>query len=162
VPQRSDYDALWPVTARQVVEMGVERGASYLAPFAGRADVDDALAAVDATTLAPHPFRALSEGQKQRVLLARVVASRAELALLDEPTAAMDAVAEREAFALLDVVRRRYGTTFVVVSHFLGVARELADHVLFLDRDASSAIVGSSAEVFAHPAFRARYEGAHA
>jgi zinc transport system ATP-binding protein len=162
VPQRSDYDRLWPVTARQVVEMGTERGRSVFGRFTARAIVDEALEAVDADPLAHLPFRALSEGQKQRVLLARVVASRADVAFLDEPTAAMDSVAEREAFALLDVVRERFGTTVVVVSHYLGAAKDLADHVLFVDRETGAAVVGTSAEVLAHPTFLARYDGLHA
>lgn len=165
VPQRTGYDDLWPVTARDVVAMGIERGRSFFVP-GPRPGVADALAAVGATELGERPFRSLSEGQKQRVLLARVVASHADVVFLDEPTAAMDPVAEQEALVLLDDVRRRFGTTIVVVSHFLGVAREHADRVLFMDRPAQAVVLGAPDDVFAHPVFQARYgllaEEAHA
>ncbi|MES2638136.1 MAG: metal ABC transporter ATP-binding protein [Myxococcota bacterium] len=165
VPQRTGYDDLWPVTAGDVVAMGLERGGSFFRP-GPRLGVADALAAVGATELGGRPFRALSEGQKQRVLLARVVASRADVVFLDEPTAAMDSVAEEEALTLLDDVRKRFGTTIVVVSHFLGVAREHADRVLFVDRPAQAVVVGTPDDVFTHPIFQSRYgrlaEPAHA
>jgi zinc transport system ATP-binding protein len=103
------------------------------------------------------PFRKLSEGQKQRVLFARLSASESELALLDEPTSAMDVVAEREAFELLDALRKRRGTAIVVVSHYLGLARDFADRVLMLDRDTPAVVCGTPEEVFSHAAFRERY-----
>ncbi len=162
VRQRSGFDELWPVTASQVVAMGMERGASFLRPLTDRKRVAAALEAVDATDLGGRAFRSLSEGQKQRVLLARVVASGADVAFLDEPTAAMDDVAEREAFELLNDVRKRYHTTIVVVSHYLGVAREMSDHVLFVDREMQHILVGNAEEVFGNPVFQARYEGIHA
>jgi len=160
VPQRSAFDALYSVTARDVVGMGAERHGSF---FRLRApDTRDALAAVDAGALADRPFRSLSEGQKQRVLLARLVASGAGLAFLDEPTAAMDIVAEQEALTLLDGIRHRFGTAVVVVSHSLAVFRRHADHVLFVDRAAPVVMHGTPGELEAHPVFRARYGMHHA
>ena len=103
------------------------------------------------------PFRRLSEGQKQRVLFARLAAARAELALLDEPTSAMDVVAECEAFKLLDGMRKKQRTTIVVVSHYLGVAREYADRVILMDRDTPAVVIGTADEVFSHELFRERY-----
>jgi zinc transport system ATP-binding protein len=160
LPQRSALDELYPLLAREVVSMGAERGWSFLAGrgAAGRADAAErALVEVDATSLAERPFRSLSEGQKQRVLLARLLAGKAEVAVLDEPTSAMDKVAEREAFELIAKLRAKHGLAIVVVTHYLTLVREFADHVLLLDGESEHAIVGSPAEVFAHPAFRRRY-----
>lgn len=155
VPQRSVYDDLFPLLARDVVRMGVDRGRSFFVPklFEPR-EVADALAAVSATDLADRPFRQLSEGQKQRVLLARLAASKPDLALLDEPTAAMDVVAEREAFVHLDRLRRDRGIAIVVVSHYIGMAREYADHAIFLERETETVVVGTPDEVLANHAFR--------
>lgn len=158
VAQRIQFDDLYPLEARTVVALGCLRGGSFLAPGAGaREAVHGALEAVDAVDLAHHNFRTLSEGQKQRILLARMVASRPDVAFLDEPTAAMDAVAEREAMALIDRLRDQYGMAVVVVSHYLDVAHNHADRVLFLDPDAQAVVTGTPREVFAHPAFQDRY-----
>ena len=99
----------------------------------------------------------LSEGQKQKVLLARALASTPDLAFFDEPTAAMDVVAETEVLGTLARIRDEQGIGLVVVSHFLEVAARYADRVLFLDADAPVVLAGSPTEVFSHESFRARY-----
>lgn len=159
VAQRRVFDELYPVTVEQVVAMGALRGARGALPGTGpgRAAVDEALAAVSAGELRGRTFRSLSEGQKQRVLLARMVASRARIALLDEPTAAMDSVAEGAALELLGRLRRRYDMALMVVSHHLPVALGQADRVLFLDPDHGAVVQGTPAEVCEHPAFLRRY-----
>ena len=104
LPQRSGLDDLYPLLAREVVSIGAQRGWSFLGALGSRGHeekVERALAEVDASELSEKPFRSLSEGQKQRVLFARLVAGDAEIAILDEPTSAMDKVAEREAFELI-------------------------------------------------------------
>lgn len=159
VPQRTGFDDLYPILARHVVAMGIDRGWSFLRPSLLREspEVGRALGAVGAGDLADRTFRSLSEGQKQRVLLARLVVSGARLVLLDEPTAAMDVVAEAESLRMLDELRRRYGMATIVVSHYLGVARDFADRVILLDRDEQEVVVGTPREVFEHSAFRSRY-----
>jgi len=162
VPQRLAFDDLYPVTVADVVAMGTlgpwTRGA--MGGRAMREATATALEELGAADLAARTFRSLSEGQKQRVLLARVLASGARLVFLDEPTAAMDAVAEAESMALLAHLQERHGMALVVVSHHLAVAFEAASRVLFLDADAAAPVLGTPAEVLRHPAFAARY-GAH-
>ncbi len=166
VPQRTGFDELWPLTASQVVEMGTERGWSFARPGRVRAAVRESLALVGADELEHRTFRSLSEGQKQRVLLARLAAAKPDIAFLDEPTAAMDAVAEREALETLDRIRQHIGVCIVVVSHDLSVARDFASRALFIDRATPAVVVGTVQDVFASPAFHARYgtrsEAAHA
>ncbi len=154
VAQQRAFDPLYPVTVREVVAMGTMRGWGFLGR---RKAIGEAMEAVKVTDLADAPFRSLSEGQKQRVLLARMITSGARLALLDEPTAAMDAVAEREAMELLVSLQERYSMSLVVVSHHLPVALGCANRVLFLDRDGDSVVCGTPGEVSADPRFRARY-----
>jgi zinc transport system ATP-binding protein len=162
VAQRSTFDDLYPVRVGQVVAMGRQRGAGpwRSAGSASGGHVDAALSAVDALELKHRSFRSLSEGQKQRVLLARTAASGADLAFLDEPTASMDAVAEAEAMALLNRLRLDFGMAVVVVSHHLSVARQLAERALYVDDDNHRVLVGEAGEVFADPAFRSRYGSA--
>ena len=103
VPQRAQLDPLFPLLARDVVALGLVRGSGFGWPrLREPAIVGQAIAAVGAEAFADRPYRALSEGQKQRVLLGRLYAGQPELALLDEPTSAMDAIAEREALELID------------------------------------------------------------
>lgn len=157
VPQRSAFDEIYPMTGRQVVALGLERGWSFLRPHTAgqRAEISRAIEKVGAEAFADRPFRALSEGQKQRILLARLVTAQAQVAFLDEPTAAMDAVAEEEALIQVDRIRKEQDTAIVIVSHNLHVARHHADHVVYLDPLQVAA--GTADEIFALPAFRKRY-----
>ena len=160
LPQRSGVDELYPVLARDVVRLGVERRWSFLSPFGREPEsVARAIEDMGIADIANRPFRQLSEGQKQRVLFARLAASDAEIALLDEPTSAMDLVAEREAFELLERLRQKHGMTIVVISHYLGLAREFADHAVLLNRDAQQVVSGTPDAVFGHEVFRASYGG---
>ena len=159
LPQRAAMDELYPLLAREVVRLGVLRDWSFLRPDFGKEppEVERSLAEMGVSDLASRPFRQLSEGQKQRVLFARVAASDAELAILDEPTSAMDLVAEREAFGLLDQLRKNHRMAVVIVSHYLGLVRDVADRALLLDRDTPAVVLGTPKEVFSHSAFVARY-----
>lgn len=156
--QRQTFDPHYPLRVSDVVAMGTDRGSCWFSrPRARAALVEAALERVAATELAALPFRELSEGQKQRVLLARVAAAQPDLAVLDEPTSAMDLVAEQEAWQLLERLRREAGLALIVVSHYVGLAGEYADQLVFLDRESSAAVVGTPRQVFAHPLFRQRY-----
>lgn len=159
LPQKNTLDELHPLLVREVVALAAERDWSFFG-FRRKASIQhvrQALSEMGVLELAERPFRQLSEGQKQRVLFARVAASNADLAILDEPTSAMDVIAEREAFGLLDNLRKRQNLAIVVVSHYLGLARSVADRALLLDRDAPAVIVGSCDDVFSHQVFRDRY-----
>ena len=158
VRQRLAFDDMYPVTVHEVVEMGAIRHLYSFLPWGQDTKaVDAALQEVGAGHLARREFRTLSEGQKQRVLLARMIVSHPDLALLDEPTAAMDSVAEHEAMSLLDEIRRRHQMAMIVVTHHLPVAWKWAERVLFVDSESQTVVIGTPAEVFAHEGFVARY-----
>jgi zinc transport system ATP-binding protein len=160
VPQTAAIDSMLPLRAHEIVLWGRLSRWDFLRPFATREDraaAERALASAGATAFAHRPYRELSEGQKQRVLLARVLATEAELVLLDEPTAAMDAVAERETMERLSQLARGHRIGVVVVSHQLRVASEYADTVLFMDREGPTVLVGDARTVFCHDAFIRQY-----
>ncbi|NCO16043.1 MAG: ATP-binding cassette domain-containing protein [Alphaproteobacteria bacterium] len=88
-----------------------------------------ALAGLEA--LAGEPARALSGGEAQRLALARALAARPRLLLLDEPTASLDPAATAAIEALIGRVAAQ-GTTVLLVTHDAGQVRRLADRALFL------------------------------
>jgi iron complex transport system ATP-binding protein len=123
----------FPFSVTDVVRMG-------RAPWGrtGRAEEDDAVIAdalrvTDVARLATRPFPTLSGGERARVALARVLAQRTQLLLLDEPTASLD-VHHQE--LVLDVARRRAaaGDGVVAVLHDLGLAAAHADRVVVLSK----------------------------
>jgi len=92
----------------------------------------------------------LSGGQQQRVAIARALAMQPKLMLFDEPTSALDPELVGE---VLDVMRKlafELGMTMVVVTHEIGFAREVADHVVMMD-DGQVVEEGAPAEFFAAP-----------
>jgi zinc transport system ATP-binding protein len=158
VPQVNALDRILPVRARDVVSWGLQSGWSFLAPHKGmRAACDRALAQAGVPELGERFFPTLSEGQKQRVLMARMLAARPQIGFLDEPTAAMDAVAEEQAIAQLTGLAREQGLAIVVITHVLGLASRFADEMVFLDRDDGVVASGPPPEVLAHPSFRRQF-----
>ncbi|MDX2524137.1 heme ABC transporter ATP-binding protein [Streptomyces europaeiscabiei] len=137
----------FPFTVEEVVRMG-------RAPWArqpGMYDEDDAsvaeaMAVTEVTGFAARPFSALSGGERARVALARVLAQRAPLLMLDEPTAALD-LRHQELVLRVCRERARAGDAVVVVLHDLGLAAAYADRVAVL-RDGRVAADGPPAGVF--------------
>lgn len=80
---------------------------------------------------AKSPFE-LSGGEKRRVAIAGVIASRPEVLVLDEPTAGLDPVGKKEILDLVVRLRREYCKTVVMISHNMDEIAEYADRVLVL------------------------------
>ncbi|MDN4475836.1 heme ABC transporter ATP-binding protein [Demequina sp. SYSU T00192] len=140
-----DNQVAFPFTVAEVVAMG-------RAPWRGRpeSDEDDAviaesLARADVAHLAGRAFPSLSGGERARVSLARVLAQRTRIVMLDEPTAALDIRHQEEVFALARELARA-GAAVVVVVHDLSLAAAYADRIAVLDR-ARLAGMGSPREV---------------
>ena len=158
--QRLRLDPVIPLRSLDVVAQGVEQGRSFLRPWltaAQRQRVAAALALTGTEALAKQRFATLSEGQKQRVLLAQAVATGANLLVLDEPTAAMDMTAELEAMQRLDDLRRQQGTAVLLVSHDLGAAMQRADRVIFVDAEHQHVAIGPPEVVAQDPHFRYQF-----
>lgn len=121
-----------PLQVRDVVRMGRFADHGLLGRM-GRADreaVDEALARMGIEDLAHRPLRDLSGGQQQRTFLAQVLARRAELLVLDEPTAGIDA-AGRERYLTAVADERARGATVIVATHDIAEAA-LGSQVLLL------------------------------
>lgn len=74
----------------------------------------------------------LSGGQQQRVAIARALAMKPDLMLFDEPTSALDPELVGEVLSVMQDLAKA-GMTMVVVTHEVGFACEVADHVVFMD-----------------------------
>ncbi|GIP29592.1 arginine ABC transporter ATP-binding protein [Paenibacillus sp. J23TS9] len=91
----------------------------------------------------------LSGGQQQRVGIARALALEPEVILFDEPTSALDPELVGEVLAVIRKIAKE-GITMIVVTHEMGFARDVANHVVFMD---GGVIVeeGTPAELFNNP-----------
>ena len=159
VPQRSEVDPAVPQRVIDLVRMGVERGWRVLDPLAARRNpaVQTAMRDANVTELARTQWRRLSEGQKQRALLAQALAGEPKLLVLDEPTSAMDVHAEAAIFNVLERLRTDRHLGVVVISHHLALLAKQATHFLLLDKDENLALVGDRETVLRHTAFIERY-----
>lgn len=134
VAQRSELIDSVPARAIDLVRGGWERGWSFVAPARGRdRAVDAALRAAGCADVAKARYAELSEGQKQRVLLARALACTPDVLVLDEPSSAMDSEAEAALFDVLDRLRQERGLAVLVVSHQLERLLPRADAAVLVD-----------------------------
>lgn len=132
IPQESQLSRRLPIKASQVVGWGAQKPMSWLQPW--RNDNQAVASAMQRTrteSLARQRYGKLSAGQRQRVLLARLVASKAELAILDEPTSALDSSSEDWAFELLQE-QAQAGCGILLVSHAVGHVEAIADDIILL------------------------------
>jgi zinc/manganese transport system ATP-binding protein len=136
LPQLAEVDRSFPVAVESFVAMGLwaETGAFGRVSRSSQRRIADAIAAVGLTGLEGRPIGALSGGQMQRVLFARLLLQDADLLLLDEPLAAVDA---RTASDLVKLIRGWHseGRTILAVLHDLDLVRSHFPETLLLARE---------------------------
>ena len=98
-----------------------------------RTRVDESMRLLDIGELALRAPHELSDGQKQRVALAGVLAMRPRLVILDEPTSLLDPKTAAELVDLVARLRKELGTTFVVVEHRLDLLVKVADRMVVMN-----------------------------
>jgi len=133
VPQRGSVDWDFPVTVGEVALMGRYGNVRWWRELTAddRQLADEALKMVRMSEFRGRQIGQLSGGQQQRVFMARAMAQGADVLLLDEPFAGVDAATES---AILDVLRqtKASGRTLVVVHHDLATAARYFDALLLL------------------------------
>ncbi len=113
-----------------------------------RKRVDESMQLLGITHLAQRPPHELSDGQKQRVALAGVIAMRPKLIILDEPTSLLDPRTALELVELIDRLRKEVGITFIVVEHRLDLLVRIADRMVVMS-DGRKVLEGRPSEVLA-------------
>jgi manganese/iron transport system ATP-binding protein len=147
VPQAEEVDWTFPVSVWDVVMMGRYGYMNFLRiPRAeDRRVAEESLARVGMGEFRDRQIGELSGGQKKRVFLARALAQRARVILLDEPFTGVDVKTEEAIVELLRELRDA-GHLMLVSTHNLGSVPEFCDHVVLINRTVLAC--GPTAEVF--------------
>ena len=148
VPQEQRFQQSLPVTVSEFVQLGL--GQRGMRPAERGARAAAALAAMHVPELARCNAGELSLGQRRRVLVARALARRPALLVLDEPTANLDAAGAGRLGNDLEDLRAQAGLSMLHVCHDLELARRFATHVAIVDDGAVR--TGAAAAMFADPA----------
>ena len=147
------------MTCRDVAAMG-----RY--PYTGRLGilseqderkVDEALAQVHAEHLAERSFDAVSDGERQRILLARAICQEPEIIVLDEPTSFLDIRHKLELLSILHRMAREQKITVVMSLHEVDLAMKISDRILCV-RGEEIFACGTPEEVLSDEVIRELYD----
>jgi iron complex transport system ATP-binding protein len=101
-----------------------------------QAEVASALQRMDLQGLQNRPFSALSGGEKQRVIIASVLAQQANILLLDEPTSSLDLKHQQSIYRILKKLSREERKTIIIVTHDINLAAQFCERLILLDKGA--------------------------
>ena len=136
-PTPDIYDQL----LRSVAAEREQAAASADAAEADRQAVRDALALVGASALAERDFNCISDGQRQRILLARAICQQPEVILLDEPTSFLDIKGKIELLSILQTLAHTQHLAVLVSLHELDMAQKIADAVVCVSPQGVSGVL---------------------
>ena len=119
--------------------------------------VEEAMQAVHAQDLGSRDFNAISDGQKQRVLLARAICQEPEVIVLDEPTSFLDVKYKLELLSILEKMARQKQITVIMSLHEIDLAQKISDKIICVKGETISHY-GSPEEVFTEEIVRDLYE----
>jgi zinc transport system ATP-binding protein len=128
LPQRlSALNVHFPGTVEEIVKLGVTADKNSLS-------IKQILGQMGIEHLSSRLIGELSYGEQQRTMLARALAGRPELLILDEPTTALDPETRENFYSLIRELNDTRETTVVLITHDVGVIGMYAKHLLYLDK----------------------------
>lgn len=138
-------------TCRDVVATGRYPYTGWLGVLSGEDEqaVDEVMELTHITEISGQDFDRISDGQKQRVMLARAICQEPEIVVLDEPTSYLDIRYKLEFLSILQEMREKKGLTVIMSLHELELARIISDKVLCLKGDYVEKF-GTPEEIFAN------------
>lgn len=135
VPQHNKIDPRTPLSARQAVMIG-RYGKIGLLAKPSKEDyeiVEDAIELVGMSEYADRSIGTLSGGQQQRIAIARALAQKPKILLLDEPTSAIDLPSQKNILDLIRRIHRSEKLTTLFVTHNMSIAPQYCDCVVLMN-----------------------------
>lgn len=128
VPQKKSVEQTFPATVSEIVSLGV------IGRDIKKESIESAIEFVDLGSYRNQRIGELSEGQQQRVIIAKALVKKPELLILDEPTTGIDSVSQNKFYDLLTRLNKDRGITIVWSSHDMNAVEKLASKVACIDR----------------------------
>ncbi|MFK7759825.1 MAG: metal ABC transporter ATP-binding protein [Phycisphaerales bacterium] len=158
LPQHNTADRDWPLNSKQVIELGM---LAQLKPWQKLStqqhdEIQSSMELVGVHDLADRSIGSLSGGQFQRVMIARAIAPRPKLLILDEPTVGVDVAGQHMFAEMIQRLHSQLGLTVITVTHDLRTVAASSDRVACLSQtlhfhdDPSGLTPQVLAQVFAH------------
>ena len=140
VPQRASLvDSNFPATVLDIVKMGRIAKQTLFARFSKEDQnaVDDAIKKMDIENLKDKMVGTLSGGQRQRVMIARALASKPEILILDEPNTGVDVVSQKRFYNLLAKLNKEENMTILFITHDIGVIADDIGRLFTINQEAT-------------------------
>lgn len=128
VPQKKSVEQGFPATVSEIVSLGM------IGRKINRESIDSAIEFVELGAYRNKRIGELSEGQQQRVIIAKALVKQPDLLILDEPTTGIDSAAQQRFYDLLTKLNKDKGITIVWSSHDMNAVEKLASKVACIDR----------------------------
>ncbi len=139
------------LTAEEVVALGrhPHTGVFGRLSASDHAEIDAAIRAVGIDSLRRRKTATLSDGERQKTMIARAVAQATPIMLLDEPTSFLDAASRIEIMQLLRKLCREHGKSILLSTHDIAPALDVADDLWVMDSATGTLVCGTRDEVIA-------------
>ena len=128
VPQKKSVEQAFPATVSEIVSLGM------IGNKINTESIDSAIEFVELGAYRNKRIGELSEGQQQRVIIAKALVKQPDLLILDEPTTGIDSAAQQRFYDLLTKLNKDKGITIVWSSHDMNAVEKLASKVACIDR----------------------------
>ena len=136
VPQKAtNIDSLFPISVKEVVAMGILSSRRFPRLSGDKENrISEALEQVGMEKYKNRRIGNLSAGQQQRVFIARALADRPKILILDEPTTGVDASTRGRFYDMLHKLNKEEGITIVLITHDVGIINRHVAQVACLDQ----------------------------